>query len=129
MDNRAASGAGALSSLDGAIQWAVHVLTGSIGTFIAVLAVAGIGLMLLSGRVPARRAIGTIIGCFILFGSATIATALVDASQGDRTVAVVDPLPVTIPSPAPPPRPAPSYDPYAGASVPTRSVGGHDLFQ
>lgn len=120
----------ALPSLNGAIQWAVHVLTGTIGTSIAIVAVAGIGLMLLSGRVPVRRAIGIILGCFILFGSATIATALVDVSQGDPMVAAVDSAPVAIlPSPPSPQKPAAPYDPYAGASVPTQHAGGHDLFQ
>lgn len=100
-----------------AVSWLRSALLGTVATTVAVLAIAAIGLLMLNGRVPARRAPAIVLGCFILFSAGTIADALVGGGRGQS------------PDPAPPPpqqsytpaiaRPVP-YDPYAGASVPNR---------
>lgn len=105
-----------------AAQWLQALLLGSLATSLAVIAIASVGLLMLSGRVNLRRGATVILGCFILFGAATIA-------QGLRGVtgSFVDPPAGVQPVPAPPPalvdlsRPpdtaiGPS-DPYAGASI------------
>ena len=87
-------------------------------TALAALAIAGIGLTMLSGRVSARKGIRVIAGCFILFGAQTIAQGLVglawDTDQSQHSINPPEPLP-TMPLPKPSPQ---NPDPYAGASVP-----------
>jgi hypothetical protein len=107
------------SSLELALNWINAALLGSIGTVVAILAIAGLGLAMLQGRIPARRGAVTVIGCFILFSSASVATALVGVStQPIEEVTVPLVAPPAYAAPIPPPVP---YDPYAGASVPERA--------
>jgi type IV secretory pathway VirB2 component (pilin) len=98
-----------------AVDWVQDALLGTVATSAAVIAVATIGLLMLSGRINARRGLVTIIGCFILFGAPAIA-------RGFRSVGAETEITETEP-PAPPPLiipPAPAklnaFDPYAGAS-------------
>jgi type IV secretory pathway VirB2 component (pilin) len=101
------------SALLAAIDWATGLLLGSIGTAIAVLAIAGLGFALMAGRLHARRAAILIIGCFVLVGAPTIARGLISfatSGPGRGEQAETPPPPVAS---TPPP-----FDPYAGASVP-----------
>ncbi|WP_281253266.1 TrbC/VirB2 family protein [Sphingomonas lenta] len=100
----------------GAVDWLRDVLLGSVATSVAVLAVAVVGLLMLSGRVPVRRGATVVIGCFVLFSAAMIADGLLSAARGGGDAAA---FPPAAPQPAytpAVPKPAP-YDPYAGASV------------
>lgn len=107
----------ATSSLVGSVDWVSGIMLGMVGTAVAVLAVAAVGLLMLSGRMPIRRGLTVVVGCFILFSASTIADALVNGAGS------------TVPRAEASPSPAPSYtlsrptavpyDPYAGASVPT----------
>lgn len=112
------------SAIGRAVDWLTGLLLGSIGTTIAVLAIATIGLLMMNGRMPRRRAATVIIGCFILFGAGAIANGIV-GSLGDPG----PPPPVVIAEPAY--RPATSKplsnDPYAGASVPDQRT--KDIFR
>lgn len=103
-----------------ATQWIQAVLLGPAATAIAVVAVASIGLLMLSGRMNIRRAGTALIGCFILFGAATIAqglrggiAVLTNDGLSGRAVATQQPASMLLPPPA---ASSPS-DPYAGASV------------
>jgi len=111
-------------SLCDAVDWLKGLALGSAGITIAVLAIASIGLMMLSGYLPVRRSGRTILGCFILFSAGTIANGLVSASA----LAPSD-VPVSAPVPAyEPAEPKPvSYDPYEGAAAPVRHQ--HDLLE
>ncbi|QZP09149.1 TrbC/VirB2 family protein [Caenibius sp. WL] len=104
-------------SLTDAVNWLRDLLLGSIGTMIAVLAIAGIGLLMLSGRLPIRRGVTAILGCFILFSAGTIAGGLINQWEPMTNTVVVAPeapaYTATIPTPAP-------YDPFEGAAVPVR---------
>ncbi len=105
-------------SLESATTWVTSALLGSVGTAVAIVAMAGLGLAMLQGRIPARRGAVTVIGCFIVFSSRSIATALVGVSTppiDDVALPVV--TPPAYAAPIPPPVP---YDPYSGASVPVR---------
>lgn len=105
---------GGSGPLVAAVDWAADLLTGSLGTSIAILGIAGVGLGLLYGHVSARRAMTVIAGCFILFGAQSIARGLVRYSVESRVQPSLSrPVLVAVPS-APPP---PPFDPYAGASV------------
>lgn len=102
-----------------AVQWLEGTLLGTIATTVAVIAVATVGLMALSGRVDIRRGVTVVLGCFILFGSSSIVAGLQNLIREDGA----PPAPVARAEVSPlatrPPRPA-GYDPYAGAAVPNR---------
>lgn len=112
------------SALVAAVSWIEATALGTIATSVALTAVAAIGLMMLTGRVPVRRGITVLLGCFVLFGAPVIAAGIqqavgnggIDAPPPELTVATPPP-----PAPSPPPKTPPSnYDPYAGAAVPVR---------
>lgn len=66
-DDPAGSGA-----IVGAMHWLQGTLLGTVATVAAVIAVAVVGLMMLSGRMNWRYGATVILGCFILFGAASI---------------------------------------------------------
>lgn len=101
-----------------ASDWLALLLTGTLGTILAVLAIAAAGFAMLQGRLAVRDGIRVVMGCFILFGAPSIAHALAGlaaggAAQPAETSNAAPPPPPPIPSP-----PQPNQDPYAGASVP-----------
>ena len=61
-----------------ALTWLQSTLLGTVATTIAVMAVAAIGFMMLTGRMNWRFGATVIIGVFILFG----ATSIVAGIQG-----------------------------------------------
>lgn len=106
-----------------AVEWLQAVLLGSVASAVAVIAVASVGLLLLSGRIDMRRAAQAIFGCFILFGASSIATGIMDGvNRTDATAEIApSPPPAVYPTaPVRPAQPASPYDPYAGAAMPTR---------
>ncbi len=110
-------------SLVVAVTWIQNAMLGSVATVVAIIAIASIGYLMLSGRIDVRRGATVIIGCFILFGSSTIATALRRlAEQVDRSGVGASAAIIAAPPPIAPPPPAPpaNYDPFAGAAVPIR---------
>lgn len=110
------SGSGAIVA---AMAWLQGTLLGTLATTVAVVAVAWVGLMMLSGRVNLRHGLTVIAGCFILFGASAIAAGIRAVAEAGP-VAYVAP-PSTPPPAPPPPAPAPvNADPYAGAAVPGR---------
>jgi type IV secretory pathway VirB2 component (pilin) len=112
------------SALVAAVQWLQGTLLGTVATSVAVICVAGIGLMMLSGRIDLRRGASVVVGCFILFGASSIAAGI-HALAGAGPVTTAEPVyqvdPWLPPPPVQaPPVPAAAADPYAGAAVPTR---------
>lgn len=108
------------SPIAGAIIWLQGAALGSAATTVAVVAVAAIGLLMLSGRLELRRGITVVLGCFILFGAAGIATAITGVVRDNNWPSSPmargpSQLSNQPPSSAQPPS---GYDPYAGASVP-----------
>lgn len=63
------AGSGVLVS---AVSWLQGTLLGTVATVAAVIAVATVGFMMLTGRINWRYGITVILGCFILFGAASI---------------------------------------------------------
>jgi type IV secretion system protein VirB2 len=59
-----------------ALSWLQGTLLGNVATSIAVIAVAMVGFMMLTGRLNWRLGATVIIGCFILFGSAAIVSGI-----------------------------------------------------
>jgi type IV secretion system protein VirB2 len=66
----------------GAVNWVQGTLLGAVATAVAVIAVAGCGFMMLTGRMNWRHGGMVILGCFILFGSAAIVGGIRSAAQG-----------------------------------------------
>ena len=115
-------GSGALVA---AVQWLQATLLGTVATLVAVICVATVGLMMLSGRIDLRRGASVVLGCFILFGASAIAAGIRSVADADSAPAEpayrVEPwLPPPPPPPAPRAPPPVASDPYAGAAVPTR---------
>jgi type IV secretion system protein VirB2 len=65
-----------------ALHWLQGTLLGTVATVAAVIAVAAIGFMMLTGRMNWRHGAVVILGCFILFGAATIVGGIQSASTG-----------------------------------------------
>lgn len=59
-------------ALVGAMTWMQQTLLGTAATTVAVMAVAAVGFMMLTGRVNWRYGATVIVGCFVLFGAASI---------------------------------------------------------
>lgn len=67
------AGSGAIVS---AIRWLQGTLLGTVATVVAVIAVASVGFMMLTGRMNWRYGATVILGCFILFGAASIVAGI-----------------------------------------------------
>lgn len=67
------AGSGVLVS---AVNWLQGTLLGTVATVAAVIAVAVVGFMMLTGRINWRYGITVILGCFILFGAASIVAGI-----------------------------------------------------
>jgi type IV secretory pathway VirB2 component (pilin) len=109
------------SALLAAVSWLQGTVLGTVATTVALVAIAGVGLMMLTGRIHVRRGATVTLGCFILFGAPGIAAGIRNVAQ-DRS----DPVPsqpaseelsplASVPKPK---VPSAGYDPYAGASLP-----------
>lgn len=72
-------GSGALVN---AVSWIQGTLLGTIATTVAVIAVAAVGFMMLTGRMNWRHGAVVIVGCFILFGAASIVAGIRAAAGG-----------------------------------------------
>ncbi|XAP76916.1 TrbC/VirB2 family protein [Citromicrobium bathyomarinum] len=59
-----------------ALAWLQGTLLGSVATAVAVMAVAAVGFMMLTGRMNWRFGATVIIGVFILFGAASIVAGI-----------------------------------------------------
>ena len=73
------AGSGAIS---GALYWIEGTLMGTVATVAAVIAVAAVGFMMLTGRMNWRYGATVILGCFILFGAASIVAGIRQAAGG-----------------------------------------------
>jgi type IV secretion system protein VirB2 len=63
------------------INWIQGTLLGNVATAVAVIAVAIVGFMMLTGRMNWRHGITVIIGCFVLFGAAAIVAGIQSAAR------------------------------------------------
>lgn len=64
-----------------AVHWLQGTLLGTIATVVAVIAVAAVGFMMLTGRINWRYGATVILGCFILFGAASIVAGIHSTAQ------------------------------------------------
>lgn len=66
----------------GAVNWLQGTLLGTVATTVAVIAIAAVGFMMLTGRLNWRHGAVVILGCFILFGAASIVAGIRTAATG-----------------------------------------------
>ncbi len=65
-----------------ALGWLQGTLMGNVATAVAVMAVAAVGFMMLTGRMNWRYGATVIIGCLILFGASAIVSGIQSAAAG-----------------------------------------------
>lgn len=63
-----------------AMSWLQGTLLGNVATAVAVMAVAAVGFMMLTGRLNWRFGATVIIGVFIVFGAASIVAGIQGAA-------------------------------------------------
>ena len=63
-----------------ALGWLQGTLLGNLATAAAVIAVAMVGFLMLTGRLHWRFGATVVLGCFILFGSAAIVSGIREAA-------------------------------------------------
>ncbi len=66
----------------GAMSWLQGTLMGTVATVAAVIAVAVVGFMMLTGRINWRHGAMVILGCFVLFGATSIVGGIRSAALG-----------------------------------------------
>ena len=72
------------SPLIAALDWVQGTLLGNLATAAAVIAVAAVGFMMLTGRMDWRRGLTVVIGCFIIFGAVSIVAGIRSLAGGLR---------------------------------------------
>ena len=65
-----------------AMDWLQGSLLGNVATTAAVIAVAAVGFMMLTGRLNWRYGITVVVGCFVLFGATSIVAGIRAAAGG-----------------------------------------------
>ncbi|TCD04344.1 hypothetical protein EYB45_08900 [Erythrobacteraceae bacterium CFH 75059] len=103
--------------LQASAGWLTATLLGELAVGLCIIAVAVIGLSMLSGRLPLWRGAAVILGCFVLLGAPAIAAAFLAMGETARGSGVLS-AERGVSSAAAREALAPStYDPYAGASL------------
>jgi type IV secretion system protein VirB2 len=72
------------SPLIAALDWIQGTMLGNLATSAAVIAVAAVGFLMLTGRVDWRRGLTVVIGCFVIFGAAAIVAGIRSMAEGLR---------------------------------------------
>ncbi|WP_363317653.1 TrbC/VirB2 family protein [uncultured Erythrobacter sp.] len=102
------------SALIESAGWFESILLGQLAIGLCAIAVALLGLWMLSGRLNLGQGLRTLLGVFVLLGAPAIAASFVASSDQPR-IATTPTLPRDqTPARALPPA---SNDPYAGASL------------
>jgi type IV secretory pathway VirB2 component (pilin) len=70
------------SPLLGALQWVQGTLLGNLATTAAVIAVAAVGFLMLTGRIDWKRGLTVVMGAFIIFGAAAIVAGIRSMAGG-----------------------------------------------
>ena len=66
----------------GAVEWLQGTLLGNVATAVAVIAVAAIGFMMLTGRINWRYGATVVLGLFVLFGAGSIVGGIRSVAGG-----------------------------------------------
>ncbi len=71
------AGSGPIGS---AAEWLQGTMLGNVATAIAVMAVAAVGFMMLTGRINWRYGATVVVGLFVVFGAASIVAGIRSAA-------------------------------------------------
>lgn len=101
-------------------RWIEGVMLGEIALGVCVIAVALIGALMLTGRLPLREGARVVIGCFVLLGAPVIAVGFttelrIRLSQPQSTSVDQKPEGKALRD-----LPPATYDPYSGATLETK---------
>lgn len=66
--------------IGGAVEWLQGTMLGNVATAIAVMAVATVGFLMLTGRINWRYGATVVVGLFIVFGASSIVTGIKSAA-------------------------------------------------
>lgn len=109
--------AGGVTPMAESARWIEGVMLGEIALGVCVIAVAFIGALMLTGRLPLREGMRIVVGCFVLLSAPVIAAGFFgDGSGVVGPSSLSPPVSVQIDSPRPE-LPPTNFDPYAGASL------------
>ena len=70
------------SPLIAALDWVQGTLLGNLATTAAVIAVAAVGFLMLTGRMDWHRGLTVVVGCFIIFGAVSIVAGIRSLAGG-----------------------------------------------
>lgn len=70
------------SPLLAALNWVQGTLLGNVATSAAVIAIAAVGFLMLTGRIEWRRGIVVVVGAFIIFGAVSIVAGIRSLAGG-----------------------------------------------
>lgn len=103
------------TSIGTAIDWIGATVFGPASIVFCTIAIAFVGLTMLTGNLPVRRGLHVVVGCFVLFGAPLIATNLLSfrGLEAPSPPVEVKELDLSVGRDLP----QPSRDPYAGASL------------
>ena len=102
--------------IDGALGWIEGTLLGQAAVSLCVIAVAIVGLTMLTGRLPLRKGLRVVLGCFVLLSAGAIVRGISGAwSENNVAAPAVNSEPLLLYQ-REPLLPA-TFDPYAGASL------------
>lgn len=71
-----AQGAPGDDPITNALRWMQNILLGPVATSLAIMAVAGVGFMMLTGRMNWRYGGTVIVGVFIIFGAPRLVASI-----------------------------------------------------
>jgi type IV secretory pathway VirB2 component (pilin) len=99
-------------------DWLGSLLGGQLASALCIVAIAMLGVMMLSGRLPVRSGLKVIAGCFLLLGAPLVAGGLQGAARNANGGSGQIPHgPVMVEVEPEEPLPPADYNPYARASV------------
>ncbi len=70
------------SPVNAALDWVQDTMLGNLATTAAVIAVAAVGYLMLTGRIEWRRGLTVVFGCFIIFGATAIVAGIRSVAGG-----------------------------------------------
>ena len=70
--------------INAALEWIQGTLLGNLATTAAVIAVAVVGFLMLTGRIEWKRGLTVVVGCFIIFGAVAIVAGIRTVAGGLR---------------------------------------------
>jgi type IV secretory pathway VirB2 component (pilin) len=73
-------------------EWVTGTLLGSVAVSLCVIAIAFVGLRMMTGHLAARDGLRVVIACFVLLGASTIAAGVRRAADQAAHPAASDPL-------------------------------------